>query len=79
MNPITIIPKLTRSKPRLDALEKEFITMTKRNWKTNTLGAIALIVGLAQIWAPASLQPEVQMTIGVLTSVGLLAAKDHDK
>lgn len=78
MNPFTTLPKLIKSKPLLDKLQKEVQTMSKSNWKTNTLGAIALVIGLAQIWAPASYQPNINKTVAILTGVGLLAAKDAD-
>lgn len=70
--------KLIKSKPLVEGLQKDLTTMNKTNWKTNTLGAIALVIGLAQIWAPPAWQKQIQATSGVLAGAGLIAAKDHD-
>jgi hypothetical protein len=78
LNPFTTIPKLIKSEPLIDGLEKDLKTMNKSNWKTNTVGAIALIIGLAQLWAPANLQAKIQQTAVVLTGAGLLAARDNN-
>ena len=79
LNPFTTLPKLIKSRPMIDGLEKDFKTMNKSNWKTNTIGAITLVVALAGIWAPSSFQPKVQATAAALASVGLIAAKDGDR
>jgi hypothetical protein len=77
-NPFSTLPKLIKSKPMVDGLQKDFSTMNRTNWKTNTLGAIALLIGLAQIWAPPAWQKKIQQTAVALTGVGLLAAKDNN-
>jgi len=54
--------------------------MNKSNWKTNTIGAITLLAGLAHIWVPNGVwQDRVNSTTAVLAGAGLIAAKDHDK
>jgi len=77
-NPFSTLSKLIKSRPAIDGLKKDFTTMNKTNWKTNTLGAIALIIGLAQLWAPATLQGNIQKTAVLLTGCGLLAARDNN-
>lgn len=79
MNPLTTLPKLIKSKPMVDHMEKDFRTMNKTNWKTNTIGIITLAVGLAALWAPSQYQPKIAKTATLLAGAGLLAAKDNDK
>lgn len=77
MNPFTTLPKLIRSKPIADQLEKDVKTMNKTNWKTSLAGAIVCALALAKIWAPADYQQKIQETSLALAGVGLVAAKDH--
>lgn len=79
MNPVSALLRLIKSKPLVDQLEKDVTTMSKTNWQTNTLGALTLALALAQIWAPAKWQPQLQKTTAALAGVGLIAAKDHNK
>lgn len=75
LNPI----KLFKSKPYIDGLEKDVTTMNKSNWRTNAIGIITLLLGLAGLWAPANMQSKVQATTALFAGAGLVAAKDGNK
>lgn len=76
LNPFTTTAKLVKTEKLADQLQKDINTMNKKNWKTNTIGAITLLIGLAQLWAPSTIQPKISATAGLLAGAGLIAAKD---
>ena len=78
-NPFTTLGKLAKTEKLAGQAQKEIDTMNKTNWKTNTIGLITLLIGLAQLWSPSSIQPKISATAGLLAGAGLIAAKDHDK
>ena len=49
-----------------------------KNWKTTALGILTLGLLIAPVWFPQYAK-QFQQTAAALTSVGLLAAKDHDQ
>lgn len=49
-----------------------------RSWQTTVCGILALISGLAPIWAPAEVAQKIQASAIVFASCGLFAAKDHN-
>ena len=75
MNPVT---KLFKTKQIADKLDKDLSGMNKSNWKTNTIGAIVLLLTLASIWAPPQYQDSIRKTEAALVGVGLVAAKDFN-
>lgn len=75
MNPFTTIPKLLKSEKLWDNFKGALML---KSWKTSVLGAIALVMGLANIWAPPAYQQKVQQTAAVFAGLGLIAAKDHN-
>ncbi len=77
-NPFTTTAKLVKTERIANEIQKDFNTMNKSNWKTNTIGAITLLIGLAQLWAPSTIQPKISATAGLLAGAGLLAAKDNN-
>ena len=78
LNPFTTLPKLIRSEPLVDGIEKDLRTMNKSNWKTTTVGIISALIALSQIWAPPQYQQKITATAAALAGVGLVASKDHD-
>lgn len=78
-NPFSTTAKLVKTEKAATEIQQEFNSMNKSNWKTNTIGAITLLIGLAQLWAPAAIQQKISATAGLLAGAGLLTAKDYDK
>ncbi len=50
-----------------------------KNWRTSTLGLIALAVALSSIWAPPAYQSKVQATAIAIGASGLIPAADAKK
>ena len=78
LNPFTALPKLLKSKPYVDEIEKDAKTMNRTNWKTTLVGIISCGIALATIWAPPQYQTKIAATATALAGVGLVAAKDHN-
>lgn len=49
------------------------------NWKTTIFGVLALVSGLAPIWAPAHIATKIQASAAVFAASGLIVARDSEK
>lgn len=77
-NPFSTTAKLVKTEKMANEIQKEINGMTKSNWKTNLMGIITLVMGLASLWAPTQYQGKIQQTSALFAGAGLLAAKDHN-
>lgn len=51
----------------------------KKNWKTTLLGILSIAAAAAPQFVPVEHQQTAQQVVGLLTGLGLIAAKDSDK
>jgi hypothetical protein len=57
---------------------KTFFRSLLKNWKTSVIGIVAIASAIITTWLP-EYADELNKAIGILTGLGLLAAKDGNK
>lgn len=57
---------------------KNFFRSLLKNWKTSVIGIVAIASAIISTWLP-QYADELNKVIGILTGLGLLAAKDSNK
>lgn len=57
---------------------KNFLRSLLKNWKTSVIGIVAVASAIISTWLP-QYADELNKVIGILTGLGLLAAKDANK
>jgi hypothetical protein len=57
---------------------KNFFRSLLKNWKTSVVGLVAIASAIISTWLP-QYADELNKVIGILTGLGLLAAKDANK
>ena len=57
---------------------KNFLRSLLKNWKTSVIGIVAVASAIISTWLP-QYADELNKVIGILTGLGLLAAKDSNK
>jgi|688.fasta_scaffold1180238_2 hypothetical protein len=57
---------------------KNFFRSLLKNWKTSVVGIVAIASAIISTWLP-QYADELNKVIGILTGLGLLAAKDANK
>lgn len=57
---------------------KNFLRSLLKNWKTSVIGIVAIASAIISTWLP-QYADELNKVIGILTGLGLLAAKDANK
>ena len=57
---------------------KTFFRSLLKNWKTSVVGLVAIASAIISTWLP-QYADELNKVIGILTGLGLLAAKDANK
>jgi len=57
---------------------KNFLRSLLKNWKTSVVGIVAIASAIISTWLP-QYADELNKVIGILTGLGLLAAKDANK
>ncbi len=57
---------------------QNFLRSLLKNWKTSVIGIVAIASAIISTWLP-QYADELNKVIGILTGLGLLAAKDANK
>lgn len=57
---------------------KNVLRYLLKNWKTSVIGIVAIASAIISTWLP-QYADELNKVIGILTGLGLLAAKDANK